>query len=127
MAVGVALLVAVGVAAVHPAAGEPPAVERRVPRTVLAPVLPDLLVLDELGYVPTSKVGAELLFDVISTAYERSSIIVTTATDVASMGLLLALAGGVVQLSAVLLAQPLGEQQHLPDVLIAERPLVACG
>ena len=28
----------------------------------------DLLVLDELGYVPASKVGAELLFDVISTA-----------------------------------------------------------
>ena len=38
----------------------------------------DLLVLDELGYVPTSKVGAELLFDVISTAYERTSIIPTT-------------------------------------------------
>jgi DNA replication protein DnaC len=28
--------------------------------------------------VPASKVGAELLFDVISTAYERSSVIVTT-------------------------------------------------
>lgn len=38
----------------------------------------DLLVLDELGYVPTSKVGAELLFDVISTAYERTSVMVTT-------------------------------------------------
>jgi hypothetical protein len=38
----------------------------------------DLLVLDELGYVPASKVGAELLFDVIATAYERSSIMVTT-------------------------------------------------
>ena len=38
----------------------------------------DLLVLDELGYVPASQVGAELLFDVISTAYERSSVIVTT-------------------------------------------------
>jgi hypothetical protein len=38
----------------------------------------DLLVLDELGYVPASKVGAELLFDVISTAYERTSMIVTT-------------------------------------------------
>ena len=34
--------------------------------------------IDELGYVPASKVGAELLFDVISTAYERSSVIVTT-------------------------------------------------
>jgi len=38
----------------------------------------DLLVLDEFGYVPASKVGAELLFDVISTAYERTSLVVTT-------------------------------------------------
>lgn len=38
----------------------------------------DLLVLDELGYVPASKLGAELFFDVISAAYERQSIIVTT-------------------------------------------------
>jgi DNA replication protein DnaC len=34
--------------------------------------------LDELGYVPASKLGAELLFDVISAAYERTSILVTT-------------------------------------------------
>ena len=38
----------------------------------------DLLVLDELGYVPATKIGAELLFDVIATAYERTSLIVTT-------------------------------------------------
>ena len=38
----------------------------------------DLLILDELGYVPASKLGSELLFDVISTAYERLSVIVTT-------------------------------------------------
>jgi DNA replication protein DnaC len=38
----------------------------------------DLLILDELGYVPASKLGSELLFDVISTAYERTSVIVTT-------------------------------------------------
>ena len=38
----------------------------------------DLLILDELGYVPASKVGAELLFDIVSTAYERTGIIVTT-------------------------------------------------
>jgi len=37
-----------------------------------------LLILDELGYVPASKVGAELLFDIIGTAYERQSLIVTT-------------------------------------------------
>jgi DNA replication protein DnaC len=38
----------------------------------------DLLILDELGYVPASKAGAELLFDVIATAYERHSVLVTT-------------------------------------------------
>ena len=38
----------------------------------------DLLILDELGYVPFSKPGAELLFDVVSRAYERMSLIVTT-------------------------------------------------
>ena len=38
----------------------------------------DLLILDELGYVPASKAGAELLFDVIGTAYERTSVAVTT-------------------------------------------------
>src|SRR5262245_38595595 len=38
----------------------------------------DLLVLDELGYVPASQVGAELLFDVLSTAHEKTSVIVTT-------------------------------------------------
>jgi len=34
--------------------------------------------IDELGYVPFSKTGAELLFDVVSRAYERTSLIVTT-------------------------------------------------
>ena len=38
----------------------------------------DLLILDELGYVPASKAGVELLFDVIATAYERNSLLVTT-------------------------------------------------
>jgi DNA replication protein DnaC len=38
----------------------------------------DLLVLDELGYVPFSKMGAELLFEIVSRAYERTSLVVTT-------------------------------------------------
>jgi DNA replication protein DnaC len=37
-----------------------------------------LLILDEFGYVPFSKAGAELLFEVVSRAYERQSIIMTT-------------------------------------------------
>lgn len=38
----------------------------------------DVVVLDELGYVPASKAGAELLFDLIGQAYERQSLLVTT-------------------------------------------------
>jgi DNA replication protein DnaC len=37
-----------------------------------------LLILDELGYVPFTKAGAELLFEVVSRAYERQSLVVTT-------------------------------------------------
>ena len=38
----------------------------------------DLVILDELGYVPFSKTGAELLFQFCSTRHELGSIIVTT-------------------------------------------------
>ena len=38
----------------------------------------ELIVLDELGYVPFSKAGAELLFDVVGRAYERTSLMLTT-------------------------------------------------
>jgi DNA replication protein DnaC len=38
----------------------------------------NLLILDKLGYVPFSKAGSELLFEVVSRAYERQSLIVTT-------------------------------------------------
>ena len=38
----------------------------------------DLIILNELGYVPFSKAGAELLFEIISRSYERLSLIVTT-------------------------------------------------
>ena len=38
----------------------------------------NLLIIDELGFVPLSPTGAELLFDVFSQRYERGSILVTT-------------------------------------------------
>ena len=38
----------------------------------------DLLILDELGYIPLNKEGAELLFQVISMCYENRSIVITT-------------------------------------------------
>ena len=37
-----------------------------------------LLIIDELGYVPLSQTGAELLFEIFSQRYERGSTIVTS-------------------------------------------------
>jgi DNA replication protein DnaC len=52
--------------------------DRRMERLLKQIDKQDLLVLDELGYVPFSKVGSELLFEIVSRAYERQSLIVTT-------------------------------------------------
>ena len=38
----------------------------------------NLLIIDELGFVPLSKTGAELLFEVFSQRYERGSTLVTS-------------------------------------------------
>ena len=38
----------------------------------------DLVILDELGYLPFAQTGGQLLFHLISQLYERTSIIVTT-------------------------------------------------
>jgi DNA replication protein DnaC len=38
----------------------------------------DMLILDELGYIPLHKQGAELLFQVITLCYEKRSLIITT-------------------------------------------------
>jgi DNA replication protein DnaC len=38
----------------------------------------ELLIVDELGFVPLSKSGAELLFEVFSQRYERASTLVTS-------------------------------------------------
>jgi len=39
---------------------------------------PELLILDEIGYLPIDQHGADLLFQVISQRYERGSIVLTT-------------------------------------------------
>ena len=38
----------------------------------------DLLIVDELGYVPLSKTGSELLFEIFSQRYERASTLLTS-------------------------------------------------
>jgi DNA replication protein DnaC len=39
---------------------------------------PTLLILDELGYLPIDKAGADLLFQIISRRYERGAIVITS-------------------------------------------------
>ena len=39
---------------------------------------PSLLLLDELGYLPVDKRGADLLFQVVAARYESGSIVLTT-------------------------------------------------
>jgi DNA replication protein DnaC len=41
-------------------------------------VAPAILCIDEVGYLPIDKTGADLLFQVISQRYERGSIVLTT-------------------------------------------------
>ena len=38
----------------------------------------DLLILDELGFVPFDRVGGEMLFNAIANRYERKSVLVTS-------------------------------------------------
>lgn len=39
---------------------------------------PDLLIMDELGYLPIDNKGADLLFQIISQRYEQGSVVITT-------------------------------------------------
>lgn len=43
-------------------------------------IKPQILVLDELGYLPIDKAGADLLFQVVSQRYECGALILTTNT-----------------------------------------------
>jgi len=38
----------------------------------------DLIILDELGYLPFSPSGGALLFHLLSKLYERTSVVITT-------------------------------------------------
>ena len=47
-------------------------------KTLRSYVRPSLLLLDELGYLPIDKRGADLLFQVVAARYEMGSIVIST-------------------------------------------------
>jgi DNA replication protein DnaC len=51
-----------------------PAIERRLRRYTA----PDLLILDELGYVPCDASAANLLFRIVSKRHESRAVVITT-------------------------------------------------
>lgn len=49
----------------------------------------DILILDEFGYVPLDITGARLLFQVVSSCYEKRSLILTTNIEFSKWGTIL--------------------------------------
>jgi len=39
---------------------------------------PDLLIIDELGYLPVDKKGSDILFQALSLRYEKAATVITT-------------------------------------------------
>ena len=52
--------------------------ENRLERSLQQLVYPKLLVVDELGYLPLSRIEASLFFRLVARRYERASLIVTS-------------------------------------------------
>lgn len=52
--------------------------EGKAGRTALSLMRMDLVILDELGYLPFSQVGGALLFHLLSKLYEHTSVVITT-------------------------------------------------
>jgi DNA replication protein DnaC len=70
-----AAVAGIGLVMVRPSrASLPPCLKREIRRYMK----PDLLIVDELGYLPIDKLGADLLFQIISQRYERAPMVITT-------------------------------------------------
>jgi DNA replication protein DnaC len=52
--------------------------ENRLKKAIRRYVAPTALLIDELGYLPVDRLGAELLFQVLGERYEKGSTIITT-------------------------------------------------
>ena len=62
----------------HPTFGSLAVLSLAIKRKTEKYLKPALLVIDELGYLPIDKFGADCLFQIISGRYERSSTIITS-------------------------------------------------
>ena len=47
---------------------------------------PQLLIIDEIGYLPLDRLGANLFFQLVSRRYERGSILITSNQSLAGWG-----------------------------------------
>jgi len=52
--------------------------ERSLSRAIRRYTAPELLLVDELGYMPVDRTGADLLFQVLGGRYERGATVITT-------------------------------------------------
>lgn len=52
--------------------------QQRFRRAMRRYASPDLLVIDELGYLPVDRTGAQVLFQVLGERYEKGSTVITT-------------------------------------------------
>ena len=60
--------------------------ENRLDEKLKALTQPKLLIVDEIGYLPLDRAGANLLFQLIARRYERGSIIITSNQSLTSWG-----------------------------------------
>lgn len=60
--------------------------ENRLEEKLKALTQPKLIVLDEIGYLPLDRAGANLLFQLIARRYERGSIIITSNQSLTGWG-----------------------------------------
>jgi len=67
----------------HLAAAE---ADRSLVKKLITYTAPELLVLDEVGYLPLGKQGSNLFFQVISTRHEKKSTLITTNLPFADWG-----------------------------------------
>jgi DNA replication protein DnaC len=60
--------------------------ENRLEEKLKQLIQPKLLIIDEIGYLPLDRLGANLLFQLVSRRYERGSILITSNQSLAGWG-----------------------------------------